>query len=69
MSRTDAFLFVGFAMIALTALTSLAARRLRVPQSILLVLVGAALAFAPGLPTVRLNPDIVLLMLLVLAHL
>jgi monovalent cation/hydrogen antiporter len=64
MSHADAFLFVGFAMIALTALTSLAARRLRVPQSILLVVVGAALAFAPGLPVVKLNPELVLLLLL-----
>jgi hypothetical protein len=57
-------LFVSFGMIALTALTSLAARRLRIPQSILLVVVGAALAFAPHFPTVSLHPDLVLLVLL-----
>jgi CPA1 family monovalent cation:H+ antiporter len=57
-------LLIGFVMVALTALTSLAARRLRVPQSILLVLVGAAVAFAPGLARVRLAPDLVLLVLL-----
>jgi len=57
-------LWIGFAMIALTALTSLVARRLLVPQSILLVLVGSALAFAPGLPRVTLHPDLVLLLLL-----
>jgi CPA1 family monovalent cation:H+ antiporter len=51
-------------MIAMTALTSLAARRMRVPQSILLVVVGAALAFAPRFPAVKLNPDLVLLLLL-----
>jgi len=56
--------WIGFVMIALTALTSLAARRLRVPQSILLVCVGAALAFAPGFPQVTLHPDLVLLLLL-----
>jgi CPA1 family monovalent cation:H+ antiporter len=56
--------WIGFVMIALTALTSLAARRLHVPQSILLVCVGAALAFAPGFPRVTLNPDLVLLLLL-----
>jgi hypothetical protein len=33
---TDAVLWIAFAMIAMTALTSLAARRMRVPQSILL---------------------------------
>jgi CPA1 family monovalent cation:H+ antiporter len=51
-------------MIAMTALTSLAARRMRVPQSILLVVVGAALAFAPRFPAVKLDPDLVLLLLL-----
>jgi CPA1 family monovalent cation:H+ antiporter len=57
-------LLIAFLMVALTALTSLAARRLRVPQSILLVLVGAALAFTPWLPRVALNPELVLLVLL-----
>jgi Na+/H+ antiporter len=61
---TDAVLWIAFAMIAMTALTSLAARRMRVPQSILLVVVGAALAFAPRFPAVRLNPELVLLLLL-----
>jgi Na+/H+ antiporter len=61
---TDAVLWLAFAMIAMTALTSLAARRMRVPQSILLVVVGAALAFAPRLPAVKLDPDLVLLLLL-----
>jgi len=51
-------------MIAMTALTSLAARRMRVPQSILLVVVGAALAFAPRFPAVKLDPELVLLLLL-----
>jgi CPA1 family monovalent cation:H+ antiporter len=55
---------IGFMMVALTALTSLAARRLRVPQSILLVLMGAAVAFAPGFARISLPPDIVLLGLL-----
>jgi CPA1 family monovalent cation:H+ antiporter len=61
---TDAALWIAFAMIAMTALTSLAARRMRVPQSILLVVVGAALAFAPRFPAVKLDPDLVLLLLL-----
>jgi len=51
-------------MIAMTALTSLAARRMRVPQSILLVVVGAALAFAPRFPAVKLDAELVLLLLL-----
>jgi CPA1 family monovalent cation:H+ antiporter len=61
---TDAVLWIAFAMIAMTALTSLAARRMRVPQSILLVVVGAALAFAPRFPAVKLDPELVLLLLL-----
>jgi len=57
-------LLIGFLVVALTALTSLAARRLRIPQSILLVIIGAALAFAPGFARVSLHPDLVLLGLL-----
>jgi len=64
MSNNDFGLFVAFAMIAMTALTSLVARRLRVPQSILLVCLGAALAFLPKFPRVTLHPDFVLLLLL-----
>jgi len=51
-------------MLALTGLTSLAARRLRVPQSILLVLVGAVLAFVPHVPAVELDPHLLLVLLL-----
>ena len=57
-------LLIGFVMVALTALTSLAARRLHLPQSILLVLMGAAVAFAPGFAGISLRPDLVLLGLL-----
>ena len=53
-------LLLAFIMVALTAITSLAARRLRVPQSILLVLMGAAVAFAPGFARISLPPDLVL---------
>src|ERR1700733_14917498 len=69
--RTGASMFdaekaalISCAMIALTGLTSLAARRLHVPQSILLVVVGAAIAFVPPFPAVELHPDLVLLLLL-----
>jgi len=55
---------ISCTMIALTGLTSLAARRLHVPQSILLVIVGAAVAFVPHFPAVELHPDLVLLLLL-----
>ena len=46
------------------AFLSVAARRLSVPPSILMLLAGVALAFVPGLPPVTLEPDLVLLLLL-----
>jgi monovalent cation/hydrogen antiporter len=55
---------LGFALVAITALGAVGARRLGMPHSILLVLLGAALAFVPGLPHVTLNPELVLLLLL-----
>jgi CPA1 family monovalent cation:H+ antiporter len=64
MDEGSSVLLITFVMVAVTALTSLAARRLRVPQSILLVLVGAGAAFAPRFPRVILDPDLVLLGLL-----
>jgi len=41
-----------------------AAKRLQVPPSILLVVTGVALALVPGLPTVQLAPELVLLLVL-----
>jgi CPA1 family monovalent cation:H+ antiporter len=64
MDETGAILWIAFAMIGLTALTTLVARRLHLPQSILLVVLGAALAYLPGFPGVTLVPDLVLLLLL-----
>jgi CPA1 family monovalent cation:H+ antiporter len=46
------------------AFLSVAARRLRAAPSILMLLAGVALAFVPGLPTITLKPDLVLLLLL-----
>ncbi len=40
------------------------AARLRIPSAILLVLAGAFLAIIPGLPTVELDPELVLLLVL-----
>ena len=57
-------LWIGFAMLAMTGLTSLAARRLHAPQAILLVVVGAVVAFLPGVPVLELDPDLVLQLLL-----
>jgi CPA1 family monovalent cation:H+ antiporter len=64
MDDIDVTLWIAFAIVGLTALTTLVARRLHLPQSILLVLLGAGLAYAPGFPGVTLVPDLVLLLLL-----
>lgn len=53
-------LFVLCAVVLLTAL----ANRLGVPYPILLVIGGSALGFAPGVPDVELEPDLVLLLFL-----
>jgi CPA1 family monovalent cation:H+ antiporter len=55
---------IGFALVAVTAASALAARRLHVPFSIVLVLVGLALGFMPFMPRVALRPDLVLTLLL-----
>ena len=57
-------LLLGFVLAAITALAATGARRLGVPHSILLVLVGVALALVPGLPRVALDPELVLLLFL-----
>ncbi|HEX6119339.1 MAG TPA: Na+/H+ antiporter [Dongiaceae bacterium] len=46
------------------AFLSVVAGRLRAAPSILMLLAGIALAFVPGLPTITLKPDLVLLLLL-----
>jgi len=50
-------------LIAISA-ASVAALRLRIPPAILLVVAGVILALVPGLPTVKLNPEFVLLFVL-----
>ena len=55
---------IAFSIVAVTAASALAARRLDVPYSIVLVLVGAALGFLPFTPHVELRPDLVLSLLL-----
>src|SRR3954452_20371911 len=52
-----------FLLVAVAALTWLA-RRLDVPYPILLVLGGSVIGFAPGVPDVQLEPDLVLLIFL-----
>src|SRR5919197_4297760 len=55
-------LIVGL-LVAVAGLSALA-RYLSVPYPIVLVIGGALVGFAPGLPEVKLNPDIVLLVFL-----
>lgn len=58
------YLPLGFVLVAITALAAVAARALKTPHAIVLVLLGLLLAFVPGLPKVRLDPDLVLLLFL-----
>jgi CPA1 family monovalent cation:H+ antiporter len=51
-------------MLALLAAVAVAAKRLKVEPSILLVVAGIGIAFIPGLPKVELAPEVVLLVLL-----
>src|SRR5919112_6513774 len=56
-------LVVLFLLILVAALTALA-RIVGVPYPILLVIGGSLAGFAPGVPDVRLDPDLVLLIFL-----
>src|SRR5579872_3982828 len=51
-------------LLAVIALVAVVAVRAKIPASILLVLTGVALALVPGLPTVELAPEFVLLLVL-----
>jgi CPA1 family monovalent cation:H+ antiporter len=51
-------------LLAVLAGTALLARRLKVAPAILLMLAGVALAFVPGMPTIELPPQLILLMVL-----
>jgi Na+/H+ antiporter len=52
------------ALLAVIAAVAIVAARLKVPPAILLVLAGVLLALIPGLPAVRLAPEVVLLLIL-----
>ncbi len=58
------YLEIGFFLLAAIAALGVAANRLRLPPSILLVVAGAGLAMIPGLPRVELAPELVLLLVL-----
>src|SRR6202789_1135368 len=51
-------------LLVVIAAVAVAAARLKIPPPILLVMTGVIFALLPGLPTVRLEPDIVLLLVL-----
>ena len=55
---------VLFGLLLAVAVLAVVARWIRVPYPILLVLGGSALGFAPGMPDVELDPDLVLLIFL-----
>src|SRR5215216_249010 len=55
---------ISLLLLFVVAAVAVAARRLKVPPAILLVLAGVALALIPGLPRVELVPELVLLILL-----
>src|SRR5499427_672419 len=51
-------------LLAVVAAVAVVARRLQMPAAIFLVLTGVVLALVPGLPTVELAPELVLLLVL-----
>lgn len=63
MSAVAAFKLILVSLIAIIAL-ELLAKRLRLPPAAALLLGGVALAFAPGLPSVDLDPDLIFIVLL-----
>ncbi|MBP0590939.1 Na+/H+ antiporter [Paraburkholderia sp. LEh10] len=63
MSAVSAFKLVLLSLIAIIAL-ELLAKRVRLPPAAALLVGGAAMAFAPGLPPVVLDPDLVLIVFL-----
>src|SRR5579885_3398766 len=52
------------ALLAVVAVVAVASARLKLPPAILLVLTGVVLALVPGLPSVELAPELVLLLVL-----
>jgi Kef-type K+ transport system membrane component KefB len=50
-------------MLAVLAAVAIAAKRLNISPSILLVVAGIGVAFIPGLPKVELAPELVLLVI------
>src|SRR6476646_2297523 len=59
----EAEILIAGLLVAVAGLSALA-RRLAIPYPIVLVLGGALFGFVPGVPTVNLNPDVVLVVFL-----
>src|SRR4051812_9636256 len=55
---------IALFLLAVLVLVAIIAQRLKTPPSILLVVAGIALALVPGLPTLELAPELVLLVML-----
>ncbi len=55
---------IAVLLLVVVGAVALAARRLRMPPAILLVIVGVVLALVPGLPRIELVPELVLLLVL-----
>ncbi len=55
---------IAFALIALTVIGAIMAKRLHVPSSIFLVVFGIAASFLPHLPQIPIEPNVVLQVLL-----
>lgn len=53
-----------FGLVLATALAAAAARRMGLPLSIVLVLLGLVLGFVPHMPRVQIQPDLMLLLML-----
>jgi monovalent cation/hydrogen antiporter len=51
---------IVFSLMAIAAFAALGARRIHIPESILLVLVGLAISFLPSMPRIELEPQLVL---------
>lgn len=60
----DTFLQLGLALGLLVAALTIAARQMQWPVPIVMLGAGMAISFVPGLPTVTLDPELVLLLLL-----
>jgi monovalent cation/hydrogen antiporter len=55
---------VALVLLVLVAAFAALAQKLKIPYPIVLVIAGLALSLVPGIPTIRLNPDVIFLVVL-----